>query len=394
MTPARPPAGHRVAPGITIASIVGFWCFYGLLTTIRSLLLNPAPIQLHLLGLRMLVCVSSMAVTLLLYAGLARISTPGLGRRIVVAALLAAVAAAGFGAINARIYREWQRCPEAAATPSVAGKPAVDQIPVGKKMASPTLMNGSMGGDCVSGIIELFAEHYVEGYFLMVAWAALYLAFGYAAQIGAWEREAGQLRAAAQLAELRALRYQVNPHFLFNTLNSLSALVMAGRAAEAERMIGRMSTFFRTSLSGDPTDDVKVGDEMMLQQLYLEIEAVRFPERLRFVFDVPDDLGDTCVPGLILQPLVENAVRHGVARSRDVVTVAVSARQAGDMLELTVADDARTIAGSAGGTGIGLRNVADRLAARYGDAARFVAGERADGGFVATLRLPVLRHGC
>jgi LytS/YehU family sensor histidine kinase len=374
-------ATGSVALWLAIGSIVLFWTFYGLLTTLRSLLLNPAPEQWDLLWLRTLVCVSSMAVTLAVYAGLSRLRTSSAPRRVLIAALLAAVAAAGYGAINAQVYRAWQQCPEPA--PARAGK----------AMASPTLMNGPAMGDCVSGPLKLFAEHYVEGYFLMVAWAALYLAFGYAAETGAWERQAGELRAAAQLAELRALRYQVNPHFLFNTLNSLSALVMSGRTEEAERMIGRMSTFFRTSLSGDPTEDVPLGDEMTLQRLYLEIEAVRFPDRLRFVCDVSADLADACVPGLILQPLVENAVRHGIALSREVVTVTVAARRLGETIELTVADDARALTAGAAGTGVGLRNVADRLAARYGDAARLVTGAGVDGGFVATLTLPEIRRG-
>jgi two-component system, LytTR family, sensor kinase len=383
MIRGRSSVDHGVAPRLAIISIIGFWCFYGLLNTLRSLLLNEAAVQWHLLWLRTIVCAASMVVTLALYAGLAKIRASGLSRRIATAAILAAVAAAGYGAINARVYRAWQQCPQAAAVAHG-----------GKAIASPTLMNGQAMGDCVSGMIELFAEHYVEGYFLMVAWAAFYLAFGYAAETGAWERQASDLRAAAQLAELRALRYQVNPHFLFNTLNSLSALVMAGRASEAERMIARMSTFFRTSLSGDPTEDVPLGDEMTLQRLYLEIEAVRFPERLRFLFDVPDDLADACVPGLILQPLVENAVRHGIALSRDVVTIRLSARRIGGLLELTVADDARALAAGTGGTGVGLRNVADRLAARYGEAAQLEAGAGAGGGFVVTLRIPELHRGC
>jgi two-component system, LytTR family, sensor kinase len=380
MRPRSPPGGSAPIP--TLASIVGFWSFYGLLTTTRSLIVNPAHVQLHLLGLRAWVCVLSAVITLAFHGVLVRAPTANLRRRIVLAAMLAGVAAAGFGAVNAFIYRGLQDCPQS--QPSRA-----------PKIASPGLVTNPPAADCMpTSIVELLAEHFVEGYFLMVAWAALYLAFGYAAEVGAWERRAGELRAATQLAELRALRYQVNPHFLFNTLNSLSALVMAGRASEAERMIARMSTFFRTSLAGDPTDDVALRDEIELQRLYLEIEAVRFPDRLRFAFDVPDAFGTVCVPGLILQPLVENAVKHGVARSRRLVTITVSARADADGLALTVTDDGAATASTADGTGVGLRNVADRLAARYGGEARCEWRPRLGGGFVATLWIPAVRDGC
>src|SRR5690606_13935264 len=143
-----------------------------------------------------------------------------------------------------------------------------------------------------------------------------YLALCYAAAVRGAEREAAGFRAAAQAAELRALRYQVNPHFLFNTLNSLSSLVMTDKKEEAERMIINLATFFRTSLTGDPTEDVPLYEEIRLQRLYLDIETVRFPDRLKVEVDVPDPLRTACVPGLILQPIVENAVKYGVSRAR------------------------------------------------------------------------------
>ncbi len=155
-------------------------------------------------------------------------------------------------------------------------------------------------------------------------------------------------------------------------------------------MIAHMSTFLRTSLSGDPTEDVPLGEEIKLQRLYLEIEMVRFPDRLHYAIDVPDALMTVSVPGLILQPLVENAVKHGVARTRDIVTIRIAARDLTGMLELTVSDDASGPAGMHDGAGIGLRNVADRLAARYGEAGRLEYGAEVGGGFLATLRLPRL----
>jgi LytS/YehU family sensor histidine kinase len=203
------------------------------------------------------------------------------------------------------------------------------------------------------------------------------------------------LQAAAQSAELRALRYQVNPHFLFNTLNSLSSLIMTGKGDAAERMILNLATFFRTSLTGDPTEDVPLADEIQLQRLYLDIETVRFPERLIVAIDLPDDLRSACVPGLILQPLVENAVKYGVSRARRPVTIRISARTSAGRLQLVVEDDGEPIGNDGSeGTGVGLRNVRDRLMARYGAAGHSTWTARPEGGFVVTLDMPLVRDGC
>ena len=153
-------------------------------------------------------------------------------------------------------------------------------------------------------------------YFMMLAWCALYLALLTGEKARAAERREGAFRRAAKAAELRCLRYQVNPHFLFNTLNSLSALVLTGKTAAAERMIQTISTFYRRSLADDPTTDVPLREEFALQKLYLDIEAVRFPAPAAArTTSCPNELEDAQVPGLILQPLVENSVKHAVAPS-------------------------------------------------------------------------------
>ncbi|MFN4095497.1 MAG: sensor histidine kinase, partial [Sphingomonas sp.] len=187
--------------------------------------------------------------------------------------------------------------------------------------------------------------------------------------------------------------YQVNPHFLFNTLNSISSLVMSGRREDAETMILNLSTFFRTSLAAEPTEDVPLADEIALQRLYLEIEAIRFPQRLRSAFDIAPEAERACVPGLLLQPLVENAIKHGVAPARRPVEVLVRARVEGATLVIAVIDDGEGVQGSKG-TCVGLRNVRDRLTVRFGDAASLEAGPRPEGGFAVTIRIPVTTHGC
>ena len=231
-------------------------------------------------------------------------------------------------------------------------------------------------------------------YFLLIAWAALYLALGNGEQLRAAEYREGLSARAAKAAELRSLRYQVNPHFLFNTLNSLSALVMVGRAEQAERMIQSISRFYRHSLAGDPTSDMPLEDEIALQRHYLEIEAVRFPERLRCEFDVPDDLMSACVPGMILQPLVENSIKYAVSTTIRPVTIRITAREGGGFLILTVADDGPGEGFADGGTGIGLANVRSRLAARFGDAAKVESGPLPAGGYATVLTVPIVRNDC
>ncbi|HWC63645.1 MAG TPA: histidine kinase, partial [Rhizomicrobium sp.] len=184
-----------------------------------------------------------------------------------------------------------------------------------------------------------------------------------------------------------------NPHFLFNTLNALSALVLSGRLAEAEHMITNLADFFRTSLTSDPAADVALADEIGMQRLYLDIEKIRFPERLSTVMDVPAGLEKARVPGMILQPLVENAIKHGVAHSSRPVTVIIRARAADGALHLAVEDNADGRAESSAsrrGNGVGLRNVRDRLVARFDGAASLNTGPREGSGFKVEITLPLL----
>lgn len=375
-----PEDAARPRPLVVIGSIVALWLLYGVLGSVRAALFYPFDAQLYLLGLRAEVGLSSIAITAVLYLALSRFDARRLPVRIVLAAVACLAAAAGFAFVNAAIYRGVPVTPGPMASPMVGM--ALSALPQSCDMATWS---------------DLVAEYSVTGYFLMAAWSALYLALGYAAEVAGWERRAAALRAAAQTAQLRALRFQVNPHFLFNTLNSLSALVMAGRTREAEEVIEGLSSFFRASLTGDPTQDVTLADEIALQRLYLAIELRRFPNRLRVVVDIPALLEDALVPGMILQPLVENAIRHGVARSAAETRVRITADTADGHLHLRVEDDARPAVSDGSdvpsGFGVGLRNVAERLEARYGDAASIDAGPAPDGGFVVRLTLPLTAVG-
>ena len=228
-------------------------------------------------------------------------------------------------------------------------------------------------------------------YLFYFAWTTAYLAMCYSLTVRAHERHASLLRAQAHEAQMRALRYQINPHFLFNTLNSIATLIGEDRA-RAEAMVLNLSDFFRSSLAIDPMADVRLGDELALQQLYLEIERVRFSDRLSFSIDCPPDLAGALVPSLILQPLVENAIRHGVARSERKTEIAIVVAQVADMLRITVRDDAVPGKGSRAfepGTGVGLGNVRNRLAARYGTKFSLDAAGESPHGFRVALELPL-----
>lgn len=194
---------------------------------------------------------------------------------------------------------------------------------------------------------------------------------------------------AAREAEIRALHYQVNPHFLYNALNSLSTLILDGRAQQADRMVIRLAAFFRANLTTDPLQEVRLSEEVEKQRLYLSLEELRFNERLQVRLRIPDNLADALVPSLILQPLVENAVKHGIHEPGRTTTVQIDAAKEGPLLRLRVSDDGPG-AGAAGGTGVGLENVLRRLRARFGDGASLDLQSEPGSGFVATIRMPLL----
>jgi signal transduction histidine kinase len=228
-------------------------------------------------------------------------------------------------------------------------------------------------------------------YLFYFAWTTAYLALCYSITVRERERESSALLAEAQEAKIRALRYQINPHFLFNTLNSIASL-MAEDCGQAEAMLLNLSEFFRAGLAVDPLEEVRLADEIAHQQLYLAIELVRFPNRLSVSVELPEELAGALVPSLILQPLVENAVRHGVARSEAPTRIAIRASGADGRLIVSVSDDASKPADpppSANGTGVGLENVRNRLRALHGEDHSLEAVPLETGGFRVTLSLPL-----
>jgi len=231
--------------------------------------------------------------------------------------------------------------------------------------------------------------------FFYIGWCAFYIANqAQAAALGA-QRRLADAEGAAQAAQVRALRYQVNPHFLFNTLNSLSSLVMTGRTDRAENMLLALSTFFRTSLSLDPSADVSLAEEIALQRLYLDIEMARFPDRLTVEIDVPPELEQSRLPALLLQPIVENAIKYGVSKSRKTVVIRIEARHLDNhRMVLEISNRLKhggkdeLPAATHEGTGLGLANVCQRLEARWGNRASCRYGPMTGGGFKVSLTMP------
>jgi two-component sensor histidine kinase len=433
-TKALPP---RIPPRLVLASIVGLWTAYFLLTTLRGALLGYE-FSWPFVSRRLVVTLASMAVTALLWLLFALLARRPLWQRAGVLMLVGLPAALLLTMINGWAFadidhaarqREQQqqgvnvlddgegdvvelgqgrlrvRDKDGSVVEIHGGKvvvrdraeakrnpdPSLPSRTAPRAASSPTAPARTIKDEKEKSFWDEYADMTLSRYFLLLAWMAIYLALESAQQVRAAERREGEYRRAAQAAELRSLRYQINPHFLFNTLNSLSALVLTGKPAEAERMIQTLSTFYRRSLAGDPTGDVPLAEEIRLQRLYLEIEAVRFPDRLRTVIQVPADLAEALVPGMILQPLVENAIKYAVAASRNPVTVTIAARAEDGRLQLSVSDDGPGAGQPQDGCGIGLANVRDRLDARFDGAASLEAGPLQEGGFRAEIRLPLVR---
>lgn len=203
------------------------------------------------------------------------------------------------------------------------------------------------------------------------------------------ELRAAGLERELALAKLRALQMQLEPHFLFNALNLVSSCIRVD-PPRAETMLAYLSDFLRATLRAGGAQEVRLEHELAAVTAYLEIMKARFADRLRVVFDVAAESRAALVPNLVLQPLVENAVKHGIARHDRAGTVRIAARRDGDALRLTVEDDGPGAPAGVlpGGRGVGLSNTAERLVHLYGAAGRLAAGEAPGGGLEVVVWVP------
>jgi signal transduction histidine kinase len=204
------------------------------------------------------------------------------------------------------------------------------------------------------------------------------------------ERElaASQLTAQLSQARLQALRMQLNPHFLFNAMNSIAMLVRKGENSRAVQMLAGLSDLLRHVLEDTRTEEVPLHEELQFIERYLEIERVRFQDRLRVKIDVAEETLAAMLPNLLLQPLVENALRHGLARKVNPGTIEITGRKLSDRLILQVRDDGPGLSDTARSAGVGLANTHKRLEQSYGPEFSFELRNGARGGAVATVSLP------
>ena len=194
-----------------------------------------------------------------------------------------------------------------------------------------------------------------------------------------------QLAVRAKQLELEALQARIRPHFLFNTLNTGAALVHA-RPADAERLLLDLADLFRCALRGPR--QIPLAEELALTRRYLEIEALRFGDRLRLNWEIPETMPEVLVPSLSIQPLAENAIRHGIERRPEGGAVDVAVRLFGDRVEITVANDMPGIAGGGGGHAVGLASARERVRA-FSDGRGDVETRLLDGRHIATMTLPL-----
>ncbi len=249
-----------------------------------------------------------------------------------------------------------------------------------------------------TGFTQLLISYLIFPLTLLGAWSALYYAINFFLQVEEQSDRLERLEAQATSAQLAMLRYQLNPHFLFNTLNSISTLVLLKQTEPANAMLTKLSSFLRHTLITQPGSKVTVAQEVETLQLYLEIERMRFEDRLRTEFRVDDLAAKATIPSFLLQPLVENAIKYGVSRQEEGARISLAARVIGSRLRITVTDTgpglqgnqnaAEAVARGHSSTGVGLANIMERLAQAYADDHRFDIETPPDGGFTVIIEIP------
>jgi hypothetical protein len=214
------------------------------------------------------------------------------------------------------------------------------------------------------------------------------------ARLALEQTAAAQLNEQLTHAQLCALRRQIEPHFLFNALNAIAGLVRDGRSGDAVTTIVGLSDLLRRSLHDGAQSEVPLSEEMAFARQYLDIQKVRFADRLELSIDVPGEFASTPVPYLLLQPLVENAVKHGIARRAQGGAIRISAARSAGTLILRVCNDGPDLPAQweTNGTGIGIANIRSRLQHLYGDAYGVSLRNQSTGGVEAAVRLPLPRE--
>jgi LytS/YehU family sensor histidine kinase len=243
-----------------------------------------------------------------------------------------------------------------------------------------------------SGLMSYF-EGILTSFYILLCWSGTYFGIKYYQMFQAETQKLLQVSAMAHQSQLKMLRYQLNPHFLFNTLNAISTLILEKQTDLANMMVTRLSSFLRYSLDSDPMAKVDMETEINALKLYLNIEQVRFEDRLKVEIELDEKSRVALVPSLLLQPLIENAIKYAVAKNEEGGTIRVAARVfAGDLL-IEVSDDGPGIEDLAAidlpsGRGVGLQNTRERLRSIYGGDQSFQLASAHPHGLKICLRMP------
>jgi len=359
-------AARRVFNRYLVANLA-LWLVTYALISVRSLGMGtPAPKLIAMGWRRGLVCASAVLVCIGIQRALLATRAWPRGRRVLLAAGLSVLGGVFYTAANQLMFY----------------------------VLFPIERSDYSGGDLIFGLLANFSVLWWS----FIAWCAIVFALSYDEEAREQSMRLMEAQALAAESQNQMLRNQINPHFLFNTLNALSSLILQKDFVRAERMVLSLSNFLRASLEKAPGDKITLAEELEAQRQYLGIEQERFGDRLKLTENVPAELLDALAPGLILQPLVENAVKYGVARTRRPVALEITAETADGRLTVTVRDDAVPDIAEARQTpslptlGVGLANVRRRLAVLYGDAGVLTAGPREGGGFEAAIALPLERR--
>jgi len=230
--------------------------------------------------------------------------------------------------------------------------------------------------------------------FVLMAWTGLYFVINNHFQLQQEKEKYLAASAQAHQAQLKMLRYQLNPHFLFNTLNAISTLVLDKQTKEANSMLTKLSAFLRFSLVSQPMQKTTLEEELYALSLYLEIERVRFQDRLNIVIDVPEEVKQVMIPSLLLQPLVENAIKYAINPQIDGGTISLKARIKNKILEITLSDNGPGISprksekSDHNSSGVGIPNTRERLKKLYPDQSKFEITSQEDKGVTIKISLP------
>lgn len=364
LSPKISPFWHRIFPvniDLAIKSIVGVWGAYLVINTLRNLLWNPQE-HIHSLEDYIITAVVSIIVTWCLYRLLVKASN-----RTALAVFILTVPTIFLAIVS--VYLTY----------------AIQAYPVLMLEHIRTAYNIPQN----SALTHFFDTTFLS-YLILLGWGGLYLALANSRDSQIALVHSRNLERLTRGSEMRALRYQLNPHFLFNALNSVSCLIIDKQNGAAEHLVDSIADYMRFVLDDDGADMIAVEQEIAQQIRYLEIEQVRFPSRLKFEVDISDDVRDWKIPSLILQPLIENAVKHGVARTSVPVCITIRAEKDKDRLKLMVSNSGRVAASRSPtkGTGTGLANIRERLAALYGPAAALFTGNGPEDTVTATIIIP------